>query len=128
MATPDGGVRVEGLRDLTRSLEAMGVDVVDIKNAFGSIAAKAASLASSFAPRKSGALQASIKGNRAKNAAIVKAGSARVPYAGAINYGWPRRNIPAAGFMQKADDQMRPHVAHDLEVAIERLIAQKGLS
>lgn len=124
----DGGVRVDGLRELVRDLERVGVEVADLKDAFGQIATRAANLAASFAPRRSGKLAASIRGNRAKNYAAVSAGSARVPYAGPINYGWPKRHIKASGFMQRADDAMRPTVVADLDAAIGRLLAQRGLS
>jgi len=123
-----GGVRVEGLSKLVRDLEAVGVGVDDLKDAFADIAAKGARLAASFAPQRTGALADSVRGNRAKSKAVVAAGSARVPYAGAINYGWPARNIKPVGFMQKADLAMRETAVTDLERAVERLIAAKGLS
>jgi hypothetical protein len=127
MAT-GGGVRVEGLAALQRDLLALGVELDDLKDVMGSLARRGASLAASFAPRRSGALAASIRGNRAKNAAIVSAGTARVPYAGAINYGWRRQHITPALFLQRADEAMRPHVAQDLDQAITRLIAERGMS
>lgn len=125
----DGGVKVTGLRELVRDLEKVGVEVADLKEAFGAIATRASNLASSFAPRRTGKLAASIKASKAKNYAAVSAGSARLaPYAGPVHYGWPARNIPANPFLTRADEAMRPTVVNDLESAIERLIAQKGLS
>lgn len=122
-----GGVKVEGLREWVKDLQAMGIEVADLKEVFGGIAREAATIAASFAPRRSGTLAASIKGNRAKNSANVKAGSARVPYAGAINYGWSRRNIKGAGFMQKADEVMQPRAERELRAAIDRLIAERNM-
>lgn len=122
------GVHVDGLRELIRDLQDVGVQVDDLKDAFGSIAKEAADLAASFAPRRSGRLQASIRGTRAKNKASVRAGGARVPYAGPVNFGWPRRGIRASLFMQRADDKIRPHVADDIEAAIVRLLADRGLA
>jgi hypothetical protein len=123
-----GGVRVEGLGRLTRDLEQLGLDVEDLKDAFGSIAAQGARLASSFAPHRTGRLAASIRGNRAKSKAVVTAGRARVPYAGPINYGWPARKIGPALFMQKADDAMRPRALDELEQAITAAIRRRGLA
>lgn len=124
-----GGVRVEGLRQLVRELETLGVEVGDLKDAFAAIARKGADLAASFAPQRTGRLRASIRGNRAKNKAVVRAGSARlVPYAGVINYGWRRHRIKPANFMQRADEAMRPTAAAELESAINRLISEKGLT
>jgi hypothetical protein len=122
-----GGVRVEGLNELTRNLQALGLELDDLKDAFGEIAAQGARLASSFAPRRTGRLAESVRGNRAKNKAVVAAGRARVPYAGAINYGWQARGIRPALFMQKADERMRPVALDELAQAIERKIRERGL-
>lgn len=122
-----GGFRVEGLSGVVRALQDLGLDVDDLKDAFAEIAAEGAELAAGFAPRRSGALADTIRGNRAKSKAVVIAGRARVPYAGAINYGWPKRNITGAGFMQKADLALRGRVLDKLEEEITKKIRQKGL-
>jgi hypothetical protein len=122
------GVHVQGLRELVRDLEGVGVEVADLKEAFGGIAKRAADLAASFAPRRTGRLRASIRGDRAKNKATVRAGGAKAPYSGAINYGWRRRGIAPSGFMQRADAQIRPTVTDDIEAALVHLIQQRGLS
>lgn len=127
MASLTGGVRVEGLGRLTRDLEALGLEVEDLKDAFSSIAREGADVASRFAPRRSGRLAASIRGNRAKSKAVVTAGRARVPYAGAINYGWPKRGIAPSLFMQKTDEVMRPKALAALEDAINLKIRERGL-
>lgn len=122
-----GGVRVEGLNRLVRDLQALGLEVDDLKEAFGDISSKGAEMASSFAPKRSGTLAATVRGNKAKNKAVVSAGRARAKYAGAINYGWPKRNIAPSSFMQKADEYMRPFALEMLEDAIAEKIREKGL-
>lgn len=122
-----GGVRVEGLTRVIRDLQALGLEVDDLRDAFGSIASEGARLASSFAPVRTGRLAASVRGNRAKNKAVVSAGKARTKYAGAINYGWPARNIKPSLFMQRADKVMQPRALKELEDAIEKKITEKGL-
>lgn len=124
----DGGVRVEGLKETVRNLQALGVEVTDLKAAFGAIAERAAGLAASFAPHRTGKLAASIKGSNAKNYATVRAGGARVPWAGPINFGWPKRGLKANRFMQRADDAIRPDIESDLVSALDKLIADRGLS
>jgi hypothetical protein len=124
---PSGGIHVTGLRELVRDLQSLGVEVADIKSAFGEIAAEAAGLAAGFAPRRTGKLAGSIRGSKAKNKAVVSAGGARVPYAGVQNYGWPARGIAASHYMQRADTAIRPRVVPTLERAIDRLIAQRGM-
>lgn len=127
MAT-SGGVRVSGLRRLIAELEGLGLDVQDLKGAMAAVAAEGARYAAGFAPRRSGALAQSVRGNRGKNRAVVAAGRAAVRYAGPINYGWPKRNIAASGFMQKADMKMRPRALRLLEAEIRKSIVKRGLA
>ncbi len=122
-----GGVRIEGLNKVVRDLQALGLDVEDLKEAFSSISAEGARLASSFAPKLTGALAASVRGNRAKSKAVVFAGRARVPHAGPINYGWRKRNITPSSFMERADEAMRPKALRALDDAITKKIREKGL-
>lgn len=122
------GVRVEGLREAVRDLQKWGAEVDDLKDAFADISTRGARLASSFAPVKSGALQASVRGNRAKSKAVITSGRARTPYAGPINYGWPDRNIAGSFFMQRADEQMRPIALDLLEKNIDRIIEGLNLN
>lgn len=128
MAVSAGRVQVQGLNETLSALQRFGVEVADLKDVMAEIAAEGARLASSFAPKRSGRLQASVRGNKAKAKAIVIAGKARVPYAGAINYGWPARGIRAALFLQRADAQLAPRAVDMLEAGIDRLITKEGLS
>lgn len=122
------GTYVEGLRQTIKSLEALGVDLEDIKDSMAQIAAEAARVAAQHAPSDSGALRASIRGNRAKGKAVVTAGKARVPYAGAINYGWRARGIRGVGFMQAADRVVGPRAVEILEDGINRRIQDRGFA
>jgi hypothetical protein len=122
-----GGVRVDGLREVVRGLEKLGLEVDDLKGAFAPIAEQGARIAAGFVRSKSGRLAGTLRGNRAKNKAVITAGRASVPYAGAQNYGWKRRNIDAQGFMQKADEMLQPRSLHLLENAINDAIRRSGL-
>lgn len=121
------GVRVTGLRETVRGLEKTGVAVADLKQAFGAIAAAGARFARGFAPSRSGRLEGTIRGNKAKNKAVITAGRASVPYAGPANYGWPARNITANPFMQKADEAMEPVALDQLQDEIQDIIRRNGL-
>ena len=121
------GYRVQGLSTVVRDLQALGAEVDDLKDAFAKIASEGAEVAAQHAPRKSGRLAGDIRGNRAKSKAVVTAGRASVPYAGPINYGWPKRNISAAGFMQKADEEMQPRALQMLEDEINQSARRRGL-
>lgn len=119
------GFRVEGLNSVVRALTQVGVEVDDLKDAFASIADEGAQVAAGFAPRRSGRLAGDVRGNRAKSKAVIAAGRAAVPYAGAINYGWPARGIAASGFMQRADEHMQPVAIQRLEDEINDKIRAK---
>lgn len=95
-------IKIRGLREVTRSLNQYAGAVDDMKEANSKISAKVAQDAVSLSPKKSGNLARSIKGNRAKEKVQIKAGGARVPYAGVIEYGWPARNIEAQPYLRKA--------------------------
>jgi hypothetical protein len=60
------------------------------------------------APRRTGALGASVRGMKQVGRARIVAGNASVPYSGPINYGWPARNLPAQPFMNEAAVQTQP--------------------
>lgn len=126
-STRQGSVQIEGLNQKVRALQEMGVELDDLKEAFAAIAKEGADVASSFAPSKSGRLRASIRGNRAKNKAVVTAGRARVPYAGAINYGWPKRSIEPALFLQKADKVLAVTAEQKINDSLDDLINRLDL-
>lgn len=124
---PSGGVRVEGLNKTIRALQGYGVEIQDLKDVFSDISAEGARLASSFAPKLTGRLSGTVRGNKAKNKAVVIAGRARVPYAGVANYGWPKRGIRASLFMQRADKELAPRAVEMLEAGLDRATRKAGL-
>jgi hypothetical protein len=121
------GRYVEGLRSTVRQLEQLGVEVDDLKDVFGPIAEDGAQIASAAAPSRSGRLRASIRGNRAKNKAVIRGGSKRVPYLAPLNYGWPKRNIRGRGFMQEPDRVIGPQLAERLEAGLRDVIERNNL-
>lgn len=119
--------RIEGLNGVIRALVDIGVEVEDLKGAFSEIARFGAIEAARFAPRLTGALASDVRGNRARNKAVITAGRVSVPYAGAINYGWAARGIAPSGFMQKADALVQPYAIRRLEADINAAIKKRGL-
>lgn len=119
--------KVEGLNKTLTALQRFGVEAQDLKDVMAEIAAEGARLASGFAPTRTGRLAKTVRGNKAKAKAIVIAGRARVPYAGAINYGWPKRGIRPALFMQKADAALAPRAVEMLETGLDKAISKVGL-
>jgi HK97 gp10 family phage protein len=79
---------VTGLRETQRSLEKLGVSVADLKQAMTNVSDKSVSEAKSLVPVRSGALQASIKGSKAKAKATIRMGTkAKTYYASFIEWG-----------------------------------------
>ncbi|HSX66673.1 hypothetical protein [Nocardioides sp.] len=128
MGVGSGQNYVTGLRETVKALENLGAEVADLKEVMGTIATYGAEIASSKAPRgRTGRLKASIRGNKAKGKALITAGRANVPYAGPINYGWPRRGIKPDRFMQDADRELGPRAIALYEEGINDLIDRTGL-
>ena len=121
------GVRVKGLREIVRSLERMGVEVADLKAAFNRIGNVVVAEAVSLAPTQSGALANSIRASKTKNKSEVRAGSAKVPYAGVINYGG-YNNIEGVHFLDGAEKNKRGEVIQEMKSDLNRLIQSLGLN
>lgn len=92
-------IEVEGARELRRTLARAGHEIDDMVAANAEVSAFVAARAKSAAPRRSGRLASSVRGNKAKSSAVVRAGGARVVYAGVIHYGWARHNIEPQPFL-----------------------------
>lgn len=124
---PSGGVRIDGLNKVVRALQELGLELDDIKGAFSELAQQGARIAAHFVDSRSGRLASTVRGNRAKNKAVITAGRAKVKYAGVQNYGWPKKNIRAQQFMQQADEALKPIAVRELERAINKSIQRRGL-
>lgn len=121
------GVRVEGLSSLVRNLQRLGVEVGDLREAFGRIAEEVKPDYQAVTPVRSGRLRGDYRASKAKGKANLYVGRASIPYAGAINYGWPARNIAPANFIAKGDETAAPKASVSLEEEISRLIQELHL-
>lgn len=118
-------INVIGRARLVRTLRQAGADMDDFGSANAALAAAAAVLIAAEAPKRSGRLAGSVRGSKSKRKISVRAGGARVPYAGPINWGWGSRPNPARGwrggpiaannFLERGADQAVPLVAHGWE-------------
>lgn len=115
-------VEVTGLRECVKALKDLGDDLSDLKEANGTLGREIASRASALAPVRSGRLAASIKSNKAAKKVQIKAGSARVPYAGVIEYGWAARNIRPQPYLRKAAFENKNYIKDKYEENIKDVI------
>lgn len=121
------GVRIEGLREAVRALERAGVELSDLKAAFRKIGQNVADDAQTNVNDRSGRLASSIRPSNTKNKAVVRAGSARVPYAGVIEYGG-YNNITPQSYLRDAVDRNRQSSVNELEAELEAMARRLGLA
>jgi hypothetical protein len=121
-------IRVTGVGHLTLALLETTAEVSDLSGAFRAIAARYSRLARGFAPAITGKLKGSIRAKSGPLYASVRAGNKDVPYAAVINYGWPKHNIEAQHFLQRADTAIRPVLRAEIDKAIKEIIIRKGLA
>lgn len=125
MAERGPRVEVEGMARLRRELRALEGNLDDLKDAHAAAGAIVAAAAAARAPRRSGKLAASVRNSRAAAGAHVIAGSAAVPYAGPIHWGWPARHIEpnpfAADAAQATESQWLPAYEASIRDAVDRV-------
>lgn len=121
------GVRITGLKETVRNLERLGVDVRDLKDAFGEISQEVATESRHIVRVATGALQATIRPARTKNKAVVRAGNATsVPYAGVLNYG--RDGLAGDQFLTGPANANPDAKAAAIERNLDRLIVRHHLN
>lgn len=103
-----GGFKVDGLKALQKEIRK--TEDVEMKKRLRLANKEAAQVVADQAkvevPRRSGRLARSIGTQASQTSAFVKAGTAaRVPYAGPIHFGWPKRNIRPQPFLYEAMDK-----------------------
>lgn len=125
MANRGAVVEVEGAKELRRTLKQAGADMSDFTQANRDAAAIASTAAAARAPRRTGALAASVRAGASRTQGVIRAGGARVPYAGPIHWGWPARHISANPFATMAasatEPQWVPVYMARLEVIISKV-------
>lgn len=114
-------VRVQGLTRTVRALERAGVEVTDLKAAMGRIAAAVVPDYRRYTPVASGRLAADYRTGNTKGRAVLYVGSAAVPYAGPINYGWPARNIAPRNYVSSGDQVAAPKAVTLLATELDHI-------
>jgi len=119
-----GTVKVEGGRQLRKTLKQAGDDLTDLRDAHREAASIASAAGGASAPRQSGRLAGSVRGSGTKTASVIRAGRASVPYAQPIHWGWPKRNIAANPWLSEAAQRTEPQWTAVFESAVDRIIAR----
>jgi HK97 gp10 family phage protein len=123
MADP-AGIKVAGLKQAIKALQAIGVPTAEIKAAGSEAGELVAGQARALAPVRTGALRNSIRVSKSLNRVSVSAGNNKsVPYANPIHWGWFKRNIKPQPFFVKALGITRDEVYQNYYRTLDKLIA-----
>ncbi|CAB4142710.1 Bacteriophage HK97-gp10, putative tail-component [uncultured Caudovirales phage] len=123
-----GQLEIEGLRDLQKSLRNLTEDSRnDMKETHRKAGQIVVDGAARLVPVRSGALVASLRSAPTQRQGRVRVGSAAVPYAGPIHFGWPARNIKPNPFIYEVLDGRRQEVYALYSQRISELIFKYDL-
>lgn len=115
-------VRVEGARELRSTMKRAGEQLTDLRDAHRKVGAVVT--AATAPPVKSGALAGSVRPGATQTMALVRAGGARVPYAGVQEWGWPAHSITGKGFLTGAAHGTEPVWVGIYEAEVDKILGR----
>lgn len=120
--------RIDGLREVQRDLRKLGDDTkTELKSTHLAAAEIVVMGAKRYVPYRTGRLAESIRALATNTSGRVRAGSAKVPYAGPIHFGWPARRIAPQPFIYDALDVRREEIRQLYDKRIDELIGKYDL-
>lgn len=123
-----GKIEIIGLKEAQKALRTLSKESRDkMKETHRKAGQIIVDAATPLVPLESGALLASIKSAPLQRQGRVRIGSASLPYAGPIHFGWPARNIKPNPFIYEVLDGRRAEVSRLYEDRINRLIKNNDL-
>jgi hypothetical protein len=148
--TTGGSIKVEGLRETIKQLEALGAtkqDFVEINLEAAQTVAKAAEpnvpvydgtrnskTGKRYYYKSGGDLKASLRASKAKGYAAVVMGNRKVPYANPIHWGWlydkqnfVNKNIKPNPFLKRALDDNYKTIIRQYDKRIQALLDKYGV-
>lgn len=116
-------VEIKGLNRLVRDLKRLSGDVViEIRAVNLDLAGDVAATGRSLAPKRTRTLAGDVRAGATQRSGVVRAGRARIPYAGPIHFGWPARNITAQPFLWLAVARHRAEIERRWTQALTTLV------
>lgn len=123
-----GRIQIEGLKETQAALRAASNDLRnEMKPTHKAAAEVIVDGAKRYVPVRSGRLASSIRAAATQTGGRVRAGSAAVPYAGPIHFGWPARRIKPQPFIYEAMDERRGEVLQIYADRISRIFIRYDL-
>jgi len=120
-------ITIQGIKEVTDSLNNLEKDLKSNIELNKELSTTLSQKASALAPRLTGALASSVKGNPSAEKAQILAGSAAVPYAGVQEYGWPEKNINAQPYLRPAVHNNMGYIIEKYNDSIQKAIKQYNL-
>lgn len=123
-------IDVTGLRETQRALRKLQDKELqkELRGAHKKAAQAAADAGEAEAPKLTNKLAASVGARASGRGASVKAGTGkRVPYAGVIHFGWPKRGIAANEFLYRGISKKQKQITEAYEKDLTRIIKKAGL-
>jgi hypothetical protein len=120
---PRPTVQVTGARELRAALKRAGISVQDLKDANAAVGRLVAAASKPSAPRRSGRLAGTVRATKAAGRARVNVGTAGVPYAGPIHWGWPARHISPQPWVATTAQDTQSQWLPLYQEALEQIIA-----
>ena len=120
-------VQVEGATELRRALKRMDDRLDDLKDIHAGAAEVVREEATRIVPHVTGLLADTIRTSVRKTGSSVLAGKARVPYAGVIHFGWPKRNIEPQPYLYDAAEARAEQVRNAYVRRVDELVARVDL-
>jgi hypothetical protein len=114
-------VEVSGAANLARTLKEAGIGLGSLKEANAYAAQIAGAWVAGRAPRVTGNLASSVRGRVRQTGASVVSGGSFAPYAGPINFGWPKRGIEANNFLYEGVRASETEWVARYEVEIQKV-------
>ena len=123
-----GRIQIDGLKETQQALRELSSDLkTELKATHKQAAEVIVEGAKRYVPMRTGKLAASIRAAATMTSGKVRAGSAAVPYAGPVHFGWPARRIKPQPFIYDAMDVRRQEVYNLYAQRIFGLIDKHGL-
>ena len=124
----EANISIQGVKEVTDSLNKMARDLESNIELNKELSTTLSQKASALAPKLTGALASSVVGNPSAEKAQIMAGSAAVPYAGVIEYGWPDKNIDAQPYLNPAVNNNMGYIIEKYNDSIQKAIKQYDLN
>lgn len=120
-------ISVEGEAQVKAALNKVEKDLIDRSELNKDLSDELSKKASAMAPRLTGALASSVKGNPTNEKAQILAGNNVVPYAGVQEYGWPAKNIQAQPYLRPAVFDNMGYIVEKYNKYIESIVKKYNL-